>query len=507
MEFSEPFELQSILKIDCVPSKNIFASALPLCSDQVERMINLTKSIEDCLNYSPSSSVPSIIIRSEALEPPSPPQRHDPNPEYQENPRRHSAAHPNNAHQSDIEVTRDESFMESYAQSIQLMSTLTRSLKNDDGFMGPSSDMAELKIFLFKTSDFLRVYVQKTNTVEQLISKVLNQYTKSGYNNSRPLNNGTKPDGYEIWLVEDDGYLPDTDFIVERSMIIADLAVDSLALCEVEDYQIEIVSSAGPLRRISQISNGIALKVNFEENWTIVSVSPMCKLSDLLTILEKKFQDIGYLNPEDYEFRIEVTLEEDFMQEECIVDMNLTIDSVGTTQLRLCKKTYADAPVETAPPVKPRRETLYKEDEEVKYDPTRFNLTRAQACAYKEFEVIKVNHRNKRQRRILGIDQLCLYNLTKAQAQQALRQREGKAKNVMRNKLEGLFRNITHHPEIPISNVLAVQQMKDLKTFTIDYSEDGARKSKLYETDNSQTAAEIVAKISKLMMLNISDNI
>jgi hypothetical protein len=39
------------------------------------------------------------------------------------------------------------------------------------------------------------------------------------------------PDAYQLWLVEDDGYLPETDFTVDKSMSIIDLGVDALAFC------------------------------------------------------------------------------------------------------------------------------------------------------------------------------------------------------------------------------------------------------------------------------------
>ncbi len=54
-------------------------------------------------------------------------------------------------------------------------------------------------------------------------------YSRSPLNSTKPLKHSGYPEAYEVWLVEDDGYLPEKDFTVDKSMRIKDLGVDALA--------------------------------------------------------------------------------------------------------------------------------------------------------------------------------------------------------------------------------------------------------------------------------------
>ena len=208
------------------------------------------------------------------------------------------------------------------------------------------------------------------------------------------------------------------------------------------------------------------------------------------------------MNPLEYEFRIEVALDESIEKEECIVDMDLPVTSLSTNELKLYKKVYADTPAEVQ---SIRKEIpLFREEENVRYDPSRFHMSRAQACAYKEYEVIKINKKNKRQKRILGINQLRLFNMTVAQSKQAVKEKAitESAKKIFKKKFASIFKSVTQHPEIPIANIFNVQQdIKNLCCMYIDYNEFNLKKRKYFETEKSAMTAEIVAKISKLMTL------
>ena len=182
--------------------------------------------------------------------------------------------------------------------------------------------------------------------------------------------------------------------------------------------------------------------------------------------------------------------------------MDLPVLSLSTNEFRLYKKVYADTPAEIQ---SIRKEIpLFREEENVKYDPLRFHMSRAQACAYKEYEVIKINKKNKRQKRILGINQLRVFNMTIAQSKQAVKEKAitESAKKIFKKKLASIFKSVTQHPEIPIANIFSVQQdPKNLCSMYIEYSELNLRKRKYFETEKSAITAEIVAKISKLMTL------
>ena len=125
---------------------------------------------------------------------------------------------------------------------------------------------------------------------------------------------------------------------------------------------------------------------------------------------------------------------------------------------------------------------MLKEGEEVKYDPNLFYMTKAQACAYKAYKVTKYNRRGRAQKRVLGIDQLRLYNLTQAQAaKQEVTRATGANVNIMRNKFKAIYRSVTHRPEILISSVLEVgQEQRNLNFLHIEYLDNNIKKRKLY---------------------------
>ena len=282
-------------------------------------------------------------------------------------------------------------------------------------------------------------------------------------------------------------------------MKIKDLDSDKLAFCA--------ISGTNYNKNVSVFSEnkdieGIPLKIFYEDTWILIGVNEKYILKDILALLESKFPKLGYINPLEYEFRIEVSLEDFIEKEECIVSMDLPVTSLTTDEIRLCKKKYADTPAETQ---SIRKEIpLFKEEDNVKYEPSRFNMSRAQACAYKEYQVIKVNYKNKKQKRILGINQLRVFNMTVAQSKSALKERAitESSKKIFKKKFASIFKSVTHHPEIPISSIHSVSQdQKNLCCFYVEYTENNIRKKKYYETEKSSIAAEIIAKLTKLMTL------
>lgn len=508
MEFSETCELLRMIQGKRGPeNKNPFNTNQLWTSEGVEKILEFADTIEDCFAYSPPNSLhgklkpanrelldqvgrqevkPVMLSPEDVLE-----IEHTEEAIHQENDR-------------SFEVEADQDYAASYIMTIKQPSMLTSSLMRETSPLLLGDNFENLKVYLFGTRNSLTVTVKKSVTIEQAIPKIMSAYLRSDFQNTRPLRYPSHPEGYEIWMVEDNSYLPETDFTVDRSMKLRNLQVESLAFCEKEDFDPpEAPRQSQMLETVSEISNGIALRVLFNDSWTVLSLEKDFTLREVLSLIEKKFPDLGYLKPDNFEFRINVKLDDEIQQiEECVLDMNLPVSALGTNEVKLSRRPYIDEPVQQIAESR-RRDARLPSDDEVKFDPQRFHMTKAQACAYKEYEVIKVNRRGKRQRRVVGIDQLRIYNMTKDQAKQLIKQKSSPtSRQVMLKKLQGLFYSITHHPEILIPDVQSVKQDEAKpQCFVLEYRESGSNKRKLYETDSSAIAAEIVAKISKLIQL------
>ena len=486
MELSEITELRRVLKMSAYSREKHIYSSLP------EKMIDYDTNLREEFRHSPPCSIPNELCSSLPEEFPVQPQ----------NLRKNSTE----PQPSELNVVKLDNFKENYFESIAKVSTLTQSLMEEtttqrDRFrsMDKTANAVELLIYLFGTLDTLKILVPVTITIEQLIARIIGLYIKSEMHKIRPLPKGPVAEAYQIWLIDEEHCFPDTDFTIERSKTVKDLDTDKLAFCA--------ISGIGFNKNISLINEsalveGIPLRIFVEETWIVIGADPKYLLRDVLLIIEAKFPKLGYINPLEYEFRIEVAVEDSIEKEECIVDMDLPVSSLSTDELRLYRKKYADTPAEVQ---SIRKEIpLYREEEEVRYDPSRFHISRAQACAYKEYKVIKTNKKNKKQQRILGINQLRLFNMTVAQSKQAVKEKAitESSKKIFKKKFASIFKSVTQHPEIPIENIYLVQQdPKYLNGFYIEYNENSIRKKKYFETEKSAIAAEIVAKISKLITL------
>jgi len=510
MEFTERSELLRVLKDVRKPTKNPYLRDTTASLEAVEKMLEYADSLDDCLNYSPphhlitqlpeSFRAPTIdqLILSELQEKQETPRERQLSLEEQE---------------AGLQVRKDENYIETYAESLNQVSTLTQSLLRDQSVLPVSesdSNFLTLTVYLFGSADSLPVAVQRNATIEQCIQKTISAYVRSQHQKTNPLRYSSHVAAYTLWLVEDDSQMPDKDFAVERTMRIGDLGAEALAFCEVEGFTAKEEVKApmdGALQVVSDITQAVGLKICFEENWTVVAVSPELKLRDVLTLLERKFPGAGYFSPSEFEFRIGVQVDTQLRHaEECGLDMDLQVCSLGVKELKLHRKTYADSPsLILGDRIRRDTPTAPQPEEEVKFDPQRLYMTKAQACAYQEFEVIKTNRRGRKQKRILGIDQHRVYNMTESQAremQKLATTGHAKASQIIRNKIEGLFKSVTHHPEILITNILGVEQDgRNLKEFTLEYKEGDESKKKRYELENSSKVTEVVAKITKLMTL------
>lgn len=486
MEFSEITELGRVLKMTSFDKEK----SAKICL--AEKMIDYDANLHEELKHSPPCTIPNELCGSLP----------DEVPEWIIEPRKCSTE----VEVSELQVQKVDNFKENYYESITKVSTLTQSLMEETSTQRDrrrSSDKTpnaiELLIYLFGTLDTLAISVPITTTIEQLIAKIIGIYLKSEVHKARPLPKGPVAEAYQIWLIDEEHCFPDTDFTIERNKTVKDLDTEKLAFCA--------ISGSGFNKNVSVINDnedieGIPLKIFVEDTWVMIGADPKCHLRDVLLIIERKFPKLGYMNPVEYEFRIEVVMEDSIEKEECIVNMDLPVSSLSTEELRLYKKRYADTPAES---LSVRKEIpLYREDEEARYDPSRFHISRAQACAYKEYEVVKINKKNKKQKRILGINQLRLFNMTEAQSKQAVKEKAipESSKKIFKKKFASIFKSVTQHPEIPIENILSVQQdTKNLSCLSIEYFENGIKKRKHFETEKSSIAMEIVAKISKLITM------
>lgn len=479
MELSEYIELERVLKRGIHKTSSIN-------SYYEEKMIDYDLSMQEFFQNSPPCLIPSEIFSS---LPDDPPEVTTQVPVIKLD-----------AFDSEIQVEPENNYKETYYESVAKISTLTQSLMQDQEVIRrksseKSGNLIELTIYLFGTTDKINVSVPINVTIEQLISKVISVYMKSEMNKIKPLPKGPYVEGYQIWMIDEETCFPDTDFTLDRNKLIRDLDTEHLAFCAISGFRAVQVSN-----KATRVE-GSSLFIQFNDKKIHIGVEPNLLLVDVLKVLEKKL-DLGYMNPSEYEFKIELELEDTIEKEECIVGMDMQICDLRTDDLKLYKKVYADTPAEVQTVKK--EIPMSREGNEVRFDPSRTFLSRAQACLYKEYEVIKVNKKGRKQKRILGIDQQRLYNMTVEQAKQLVK---GKAlkdteKQIFKKKLVSMFKAITQHPEILVSNIKSVEQdSKMLNCFIIEYFENNIKKRKIYETEKSSISAEIVAKITMIMAL------
>ena len=122
---------------------------------------------------------------------------------------------------------------------------------------------------------------------------------------------------------------------------VADLGVYIFCVCAKSEYlQKDSYKSSSVSKRSSLAKDKAIIKFYFEEAWTHLAVDPNARLSEVLGPLMRKLFIISDLSEEMFEFRIFVL----GTSEECAVDMSLMVKELGTNDIRLYRKKYADAP-------------------------------------------------------------------------------------------------------------------------------------------------------------------
>lgn len=476
MEFSEAFELNDLLKVS--PGTRSLQSSKKTAASLLESMMNSGLDIDASRSLSPDEFRAEDYSTGPSFAPDIPEQEK----KVEQKPELDSVV---------IQVIKDDNFIESYTQSLCKTSNLTESLK-DSLFSKPQVGYS-IVVYLFGTQDKLKISIPKKTTVEQLIFRVISAYTRDERFKNKPLPCGPVAEAYELRLVDD------AEMVIEKSMKVKDLDADDLNFIVNYSYS---ESQKIPISIIGD-EKGKVIKVYYEKNCNLVKISEESTVFNLLGMLGVRY---GYLSPDEYEFKVVISLE-DLSQQECDISIDLQIKFLVTDELKLYRKVYVDTPTFIEKKQDKFIPIKREEEEDVSYNSSRQPMSFAQAIAYKEYEVIKTNTRGKRQKRILGISQFRLSNMTVEQAKKAkIKEKalEKSEKNILKNKILSWYESKAHHPEIPISSVHSVEQdPKNLKIFYIDYTEGKKRKKRLYETEKSSITVEIISKLKILTSLVI----
>jgi hypothetical protein len=80
--------------------------------------------------------------------------------------------------------------------------------------------------------------------------------------------------------------MPEKELLLDKQFKINDLKSKYFTLTALDSFSDEI--KLNPLRKISEIAPGQALKVYFEENSTVVSVNPNSSIREILPVFMQK---------------------------------------------------------------------------------------------------------------------------------------------------------------------------------------------------------------------------
>jgi len=233
---------------------------------------------------------------------------------------------------------------------------------------------------------------------------------------------------------------------------------------------------------------------------TTLQLGPDSQIKDLFPFLTLRIRGV---NAQNYQFRqYSNDPEIRFSESKNFLDPNMPIQNLqannGGVELEIVKKKFADDPTEN--PMPSRNSSIFPELTSVtesviaEADETQqfqFLYNDVSANNYEEFEVVKINHRGKRQVRIIGIDGFKLFNLSKKYKEQNM-------------GLSGIFSQVffskfaTKHPERLLKDIRDAK-IKAGNIFTIEVrTETGKYKVLEYEARDKKEGAQIVAKLGYL---------
>lgn len=169
------------------------------------------------------------------------------------------------------------------------------------------------------------------------------------------------------------------------------------------------------------------------------------------------------------------------------ISMSMKITGFGKSADRFTMQPTSEIPLlkhEEPPKVESpsKRVDLMREEKDFQFN----DLT---AKKLQEFEIVKINHKGKRQKRILGIDGYAIYN--------------DKVPNRVKNNrfklLKSLFKpSGTKTTSRPLSSIKIFERVNDCN-FKVIYMEEKKPKTTIYECSTKDQCSEILAKLEYLL--------
>ena len=347
-----------------------------------------------------------------------------------------------------------------------------------------------------------------------------------------------EPMAYELRLIDDDEdyYIP---FYEISALEFADPVgeFNSLALCNSKSYSPPKAATAADIAALGKTSNSnenmfyIHIKLPFLEMDANIEVkNKNTTLLDLLKAINEKYNLSISESAYTFKMKSENSYDNDthidnVVYNLSILDFKLQVRNLPTRNLELVSKVYKDSAsknVEYSEEEKiswsmrltsfsnfgrdselftmqrnqnpllnqsPRLETKKSAPIDMNKDIKDFQFNDLTAKKLQEFEIIKINYRGKRQKRILGIDGYAVYN--------------DKVPNREKSKRFAFIKKMFKSSEVkkssrPLTSIKAVERAGD-RNFRIIFFDEKKNKTINYESITSDQCSEILAKLEYLL--------
>jgi hypothetical protein len=350
-------------------------------------------------------------------------------------------------------------------------------------------NMFRVKVYYFSTHKFIQFEVQAGTLIKYVMNIAISRL--ADFFVDRQPKNISK---YSFYYAEEASHLPDQDFEIGLNLKIE--RTSSKEFCLIEKGLDE---TSEELHSINPEENGYMFKINLHNHEIQIKAEANQSLKNLLQVISDNQHSEDYLNPNLYEFMIKIRNEGN-LEEICPLPMDLKLKNLNTTKLILHKKQFLDTE-QTETNLTAKRHP--SESEDIKQNSNISNMTRSEACRYKEYMVTKINRRGKRQNRVLGIDQLKIYNMSRSQAAEFQPRNKLFTDDTFLGRLKRMMKGLPKRTGMSIEQVQSVKlDIKDPKTFYVTLRKEGELVKTCFIADNRQIAEEIVSKINYIKKLN-----
>lgn len=351
-------------------------------------------------------------------------------------------------------------------------------------------NMFKVKVYYFFTDKFIEFEVQKGTMIKYVMNIAISRV--SGFFGDRQPKSISR---YSFYYAEEASHLPDQDFEISLNLKIE--RTSSKEFCLIEKELDETSEEQNPT--LNPEENGYMFRINLHNHEIEVKAEANQSLKNLLQVISDNQHSEEYLNPNLYEFMIKIRNEGN-LEELCPLPMDLKLKNLNTTKLVLHKKQFLDVEQATTDLTAKRHPS---ESEDLKQNCNISNMTRSEACRYKEYMVTKINRRGKRQNRVLGIDQLKIYNMSRSQAAEFQPRNKLFYDDTFLGRLKRMIKGLPKRTGMSMEQVISVKlDIKDLKTFYVTLRKGGELVKTCFIADNRQIAEEIVSKITYIKKLN-----